>query len=200
MSLCSLFFQVGMPEGCEINVFVEQIRRSKGAPYRPDPQNRMCKYIPLQVCTFYAPVPVLTFFVTDFPPCCRISLILIVTLHVHPHIFATGTEKKPYSNISVDTTQFNLPSATIALPSDVSSYADHRSVGQPFRYLLQHHLPSPLIVNKRGKLMILATGQVSSFTIPSLGGILILFAIPACDSHQSRAGSTCSGYGTINLR
>lgn len=73
-------------------------------------------------------------------------------------MFSIGTEKKAYTTLTVDTSELTIP----AVP-DVTQEAEHAN-GNPWEYLLGENGPGSLIVRKRGKLLLLAAGQVRSLS------------------------------------
>ena len=80
-------------------------------------------------------------------------------LEIHPQVFAMGTANKPYQSLIVDTSQY-----TGSVDLDPLTQHDKnnliRAKDQPYLYLLNKSIPGPLICKRRGKLLVLAAGQV----------------------------------------
>lgn len=169
--------QSWMPEFPELTAFTYRVREAKGSRLKPqDVANLKCKqHIP----NIYWLALVKLQKSTDFS---------LVNILVSPLCFSEGSKKKPYINLSVDSSEFTVPMRLATshgvlplpwvqefrgqfLPPNVEWPPQHwidRSAGniedgpKPWHYLLNDECltPGPLIAISRGKLMVLAAGNV----------------------------------------
>lgn len=85
------------------------------------------------------------------------------SLRIHPQVFSIGTAKKAYQTLSADTTNYTIPTAPDGVHQSETDHATKRAAGTNWGYLLGENKPGPLIARKRGKLLLLAAGQVRAW-------------------------------------
>lgn len=92
------------------------------------------------------------------------GLLFSDQLVIHPQMFSIGTVKKPYITLTVDTSDYTHEVEPKAEPfqfmSQVQQYREARAKNKPWAYLLQNRSIGPLHCVRRGKLLLLAAGQV----------------------------------------
>lgn len=128
-----------MPEAPEINGFYEIIRRMLQEDHRRKTK-QLCEPAVMYAGTNETHLEILNY---------------AVSLRIHPQIL---TKTKSYTTLTTDTSKYMMPSDASS-PSSDCDFGD-----MSWRYLLGENVPGPLIVRKRGRLMILAAGQVSPAT------------------------------------
>lgn len=138
---------LSMPEQPEVVGTKHVIQQGKGSPYsqsqKPPPLCASFKYIHFD----------------------RFKLFSTVSLVIHPSVFATGSEERPYSSLTVDRTQFAVK------PPRPSTYASTydvlRAENEDYLYLLDQTPQGVLHCETRGKLMVLAAGNVGVHLSPA---------------------------------
>lgn len=121
----------------------------------------------------------------------RLKQFSIDHLEIHPQVFSIGTEKKTYTTMTVDTSSFTLPTTARSISaSDVNKCREVRSKGACWEYLLDYNVGGPLLCAKRGKLILLAAGQVCYFICSILFITKIFIVIVACPFDSFWTGST----------
>lgn len=90
------------------------------------------------------------------------DLIFTVHLAIHPSVFATGSEERPYCSLTVDRTQFSGRSdiGIAAGKPRPLEYDIIRAKDEPFLYLLNETAKGVLYCETRGKQMVIAAGHV----------------------------------------
>lgn len=90
---------------------------------------------------------------------------------IHPHGWASGTKKKPYTTCTVDRTLYS-DSTESPTTSPLATWDSQRLKEKDYRscaYLLEKNLVSgPVVVASRGKLLAIGAGHVSSIPVDSV--------------------------------
>lgn len=114
-----------------------------------------------------------------------LTLMIVITrllsdhLEIFPMIFALGSDpkkakelgkprKKPTPRLTVNREQYSGPTKLVKKPEPLkdyhftppSSYSISRSRGRDWEYLLNPNKPGPLFCETRGKLLVMAAGNV----------------------------------------
>lgn len=145
-----------MPEQPIVKAMAHVVQKRKGAPYKPK-DNPKCE--------------------PESPPNLMLTILMAASLPVHveifPMMFALGPavsekKKKPTPRLTVDRSEYSGPTQLSSKPkpprdwcyTPPSKHSVSRSQSQEWEYLLNPNKPGPLFCESRGKLLVVAAGNV----------------------------------------
>lgn len=150
-----------MPEQPIVKAMAHIVQRRKGAPYKPKDTPK-CEWI-----------------ATWFNLTAPMTALLRVHLEIFPMMFALGSadsKKKSTPRLTVDRSKYSGPTqfnAKLEPPrkwcyTPPSKHSISRSRGQEWEYLLNPNKPGPLFCESRGKLLVIAAGNVCCMFVISM--------------------------------